>query len=478
MNVDSAQPLFGSLHPDTFRPLTGKNRAFYEGLLEYLSKDVFSDGIMIPRSAVIDAIRHHMLSAAFEPEEDETSTTRDAVRIRDEGPAYLSYYRLQETGWLVEHKDGYKRLVDLDSSPRLLLDALLDIKSGKLRSYGGEVLQVEALLTVARHDPGERSEAIASAARSSKSFLGHLRAVGAAMRKAEEAILQQRSFGEFFRRVFDDFVSTHLIEDFTRLHTQQNPFRFRMRILQMAEAMGDDDPLLRTLGESYAREGRAADADHGIEMAAADLRTVQAVFRDIDIYLGIIEDTSTRVERRLSNTVRYMERIAESDTEGLMEAFRALAQAPITGDAMLPVSPNVLTSRLPLGGENLYLPVARSAPVGPQMMNRSQPDPAFVAFRKAQIAYQQRTLVTPVRVLEYLNRTMDGRQEIRASELPCETLDDFFVFEQLRALELFEGGIFAARYQITPVAGRVDNGWLALDDFVISRRVETADGTA
>jgi len=55
---------------------------------------------------------------------------------------YFVFYRLVGTGWLMEFRDRYRKIVDMNSNARLLLAALLDIQAGRLVSYGGEVLQV------------------------------------------------------------------------------------------------------------------------------------------------------------------------------------------------------------------------------------------------------------------------------------------------------------------------------------------------
>lgn len=469
--------MFGSLHADTFRLFTGKLRWFYADLLEYLNDALFTEGGIVARSEVLDTIRSHIerqpleITSGGEAEGDADFLGAADVVMQ----AQIAYNRLVATGWIVEHRDRYRRLVDLDSSARLLLDFLLDIKSGRLRSYGGEVLQVLTALEAARLDPENRSEAVRNAAKSSRSFLNHLRSVGSAMRKAEEAVLNERDLGALFRRFFDDFVARHLIEDFKRLHTQANPFRFRVRILEISAEMELNDLMLRQLGEAYVREGRSHDADQAIETVASELRQVQRVFQDLDAYLDVIEETSRRVERRIRNTVRYMDRIAETRTGRIAQVFRAIAEAPLGNGDIVDIPARSFHGGLPLGGPHLFQAAARRQPVGPQPIRRPVPDPAYLAFEAALQAYRLRRVVTPRRVVEYLGRVMGDKLEIHAAELPVETLDDFFVFERLRTVEYLEGGTLASRYGVRADEGEFDNGWLICQNFTITRLTESAD---
>lgn len=471
------ETMFGSLHADTFRLLTGKLRWFYAELLEYLNDSLFTDGGIVYRAQVIDTIRSYIDRQALNIGHDsEADGETDFLNANDTtAQAQIAYSRLIETGWFIEHRDRYRKLVDLDASARLLLDFLLDIKSGKLRSYGGEVLQVLTSLEAARGDPENRSEAVRNAAKSSRSFLNHLRSVGSAMRKAEEIVLGQRDLNSLFRRFFDDFVARHLIEDYKRLHTQANPFRFRVRILELSAEMEANDLLLRQLGDAYVREGRSHDADQAVDIIISELRQVQRVFQDLDAFLDVIEETSQRVERRIRNTVRYMDRIAETRTERVAEAFRALSEAPIASGDIVDVPARSLQGTIPLGGTHLFQAALRRQPIGPRVIRRPVQDPAYVAYEKALQEYRLRRVVTPRKVAEYLERVLGDQTEIRAIDLPVETLDDFFVFERLRTVEYLEGGVLASRYRVCLETGLCDNGWLICENFTISRQTGSVD---
>lgn len=466
--------LFGTLHPDTFRVFSGRLRWLYAELLEYLAVSLFDEGSIMPRSEVMETIRAFVERANYNCDEgDEAEGDAEFLGAADTGAkAQVLYSRLVATGWLVEHRDVYRRLVDLDANARLVLDLLLDLKAGRLRSYGGEVLQVLALLEAARADAANRSEAVRNAARSARSFLNHLRSVGSAMRKAEQAVVAQRELAAFIRQVFSDFIAKHLVEDFQRLHTRANPFRFRVRILELASEMESDELLLDQLADAYVNEGRAGDRAQGRDVVVGELRLVQRVFQDLNIYIDAIDDTQSRVEKRLRNTVRHMDRIADAKTALITEVFRDLAAAPLADDGNTPMAARAVPGGLPQGEANMFQAAARRQKPGAKPIQRRKMDPAMLAYKQAVDAYNARSMVTPGIVDAYLRRHIGAEQAVNGAALPLACLDDFFVFERLRSLPFLEGGALAGKYRVELEPGEIDNDWITCGNFTVVRLPE------
>ncbi len=463
---DGVRPLFGHLPPDLFRLFTGSSRWFYADLLAYLDGDVFDGpGGIVTKHAFLNILRDYLDRqgrGVVLDDEDPAAAANDEQRV------FVVYNRLHSTGWLVEHRDRYRRLVDLDGSARLMLQALLDIKAGRSRSYGGEVLQVLALIEAALADPDNRSEALRNAARSARGFLNHLRSMASGMRQVEEALVAQTEARDLFRRFFEDFVSDHLIEDFKRLHTQANPFRYRVRIIEMAEGVLADDALQERLAQAGVREGRCADLDAAVEQIIGDLRSIIAAFERVDDYLELIEETNGRIERRVRNTVRYLDRIAEMRTDRLRLALEMLGRLDRPADALVDVASRITPFEPPLGPDHLYKTPAARAPIVPQKIIAKPRDLAYERYLVAVQGYRARTQVTPARLRDYLERACAGHATVAAADLPIETLDDFFVFERLRAL-IHTPADAPAGYSVEALDGVVENDWIRCPAFRVRR---------
>jgi len=467
--------LFGSLPADLFRAFSGRARWFYAGLLEYLNEAVFLEGLMLPRREVIEAIRIHVDRQKSELTWDGEHGDIDAdlQQASDAGQkAHVAFQRLESTGWFVVHQDRYRRLVDLDSGARIVLEFLLELKSGRLRSYGGDVLQILTLLDDARSHPKDHSENLHRAAKSAKEFRNHLRSLGSALRTAEKLIVGKRDASAMIRTFITDFVSQHLIKDYKRLHTQTNPFRFRVRILELARKIEEDEFVLDALASSYAREGRALDLEQGRQNVLAELEQIIRVFSDLDPFLDVIEETNRRVEKRILNAVRYIDRLHETSSEAIQEVFTRLGTAPLPADAEIPVDAPCIGDAVAQSFQSLYKPTARRKPQTPTKIRRPQRDPAQVAYEQAIAAYRMRCEVTPELVAGYLEAALGASIQAFADELPLNNLDDFFVFERLRYLSFIDGGQLAQNYVVETAPGLFVNDWIQCPNFIIRRKIE------
>ncbi len=457
-------PLFDVLPPDLFKPLASSSRRLYADLLLHLHHRTFTLSASVPRRAEVIAEIDAFLSRRAPEDaalEDEGPNTKAEERAR------TAYERLVETGWLVEYRERYLKLVDLDPEASGLLHLLSDIERGETVSYGGAVLSVLSALESAAADPAERSENLRNALRGASEFMAHMRTVSVSLRQAEERILRQPSLREVFRHFFESFVERHLIRDFKTLHTRDNPFRFRGGILRQAADMSASAEMVAALGAAYAREGRALNVEAGAARVREELATIASVFEAAEEHLAGIDATVSRIERRIANTARYMDRIQHRSEVGLVDAMKAVAAAK--GDE-IPVGIALLPRILPLGPVHIPAPRRDKPAIIRTVLTERAPDPAALRYAKAKEEYVRRTRVTPERLSSYVERALASRPEMRGRDMPIESVDDFVAFQRLREIPSIFNGALARSYEIVLLTDRCANDWISCQDFLIRRR--------
>ncbi|MBO9428669.1 Wadjet anti-phage system protein JetA family protein [Sulfitobacter sp. R18_1] len=455
------QAIFGDIHPDAFKLFSGSSKHLHAELLEYLSEQVFDDAGVVNRPEVIDAMQEFLNANSIGSQEGD-----DPFGVKR---ANTLYARLVETGWLVEQRSSYKRLVDIDPGARILLDFLLDMKAGRLRNYGAEVIQVLSLLESADRDPENRSEALRSATRSARGFLNHLRTLSAGMGKAEEAISSHHDFSALFEAFFKDYVERHLIADYKQLHTKASPYRFRVRILELVDNISDDEFKLQSLAEAYIREGKAKSLQKARDAVSIDLRKIASVFTNIDGYLEIIEETRKRVEQRIRNTIKFLDSIEEANTETIERVLRKIGKHDFKATEANDCN---LGTHLPSGPVHLFSPAKKSIKIEAQPIKRPSKSPAMQKYETAIQLYRERSVITPDKAEGYLDRILKGARSAEGKDLPINSLDDFFVFERLRGIEYLSGGALSDKWKVRDIEGVIDNGWIRCQNFIIERRTK------
>lgn len=461
--------LFDVLPSDLFKPLASPTRLFYADLLLSLHSKTFSLAPEAPRrTEVIGEIQAFLLR--WEASNGTVGETGggDAPLTAIEDRARTIYQRLVDTGWLIEHRDRYIRLVDLDPDAGNLLHVLAGIERREARTYGGAVVGVLSMLQSATSNPAEFSENLRNALKGALDFMQHMRTVSVSMRKIEERIVRQDSLREIFRHFFEDFVARFLISDFKTLHTKDNPFRFRARIIHQAQTMSASPLVTFALGEAYSREGRATTPRQGEQMVLDDLAEIIRIFESTEGHLAAIDATAARIEKRILTAARYMERAGSQSEARIIEAMKALARTS-AGVAGISVRPPLLNRRMPLGPAHIPTPRREKPPIARSQVRELPPDPAFAAYRAEKAAYSRRTSVTPESMLAFVERQLRGRTEVRGSDIVIEGVDDFVPFQRLRELPTMFEGVLARRFELIPLDGLVENEWITCQNFVIRR---------
>jgi hypothetical protein len=454
--------LFGIVPADAFRALATRSRHFYARLLVYLADEIFGYiGDSVTRRRALAGIAEFIAR-------QERALVAEALTDQVEGVAdsapQIAYQRLIDTGWLVEYPDRYQKIVDFDPAARLLLQALMDIENGRLRSYGGAVLNVVSLLRLVESEPLEKALAAREAAIAARAFMAHLKTVGSALRQVEAQILEQPSANALIKSFIDDFIQATVIQDYRNLHTRDSPFRFRNEILEIADRLLGSVETLALVAKGYRRAGLQTRGEADI---IEDLRSVSRAFSVVDQHVAAIEETTFRIERRILNVVRLSGRISPVDTariEGLLGRLGASGLAP---DAQVGVDPFILEESPLLDVRHLYLPNRRrGASAGTDVQIRAR-DPALDRYHAALDAFEARVAVTPAVIRTYLDRALGGQDGIDSAALPLETLDDFLIIERIHEVA---HPPLDAEFLIEPLPGSLTSEWIDRSAFRIARR--------
>lgn len=131
--------------------------------------------------------------------------------------------------------------------------------------------------------------------------------------------------------------------------------------------------------------------------------------------------------------------------------------------------PQVSLFRPPIGEPHPYAPRLRRPPIESEPLPEFVLDPAIEAFIAAKDAFRLRVAVTPERIVDFIEARLGRERAIRGSQIRIADVDDFVVFQRLREIDVLFDGTLRARYRLSRVEGRVENGWLDCPDFLVER---------
>jgi hypothetical protein len=462
--------LFNKLPDDLFLPLSGKNRHIYQAVLLQLADLFFDEDLVdpfIPKDMVRSTIEYAVVRLGirrWEPEEDDS----DAGELPRSTAEYTNriYRRLVQTGWLEEEQRIYRTFVLMSPSISFLLRSLVSISNLEKRSYGGAVLNVLSSLESAVNDPAGRGITLAEAAQTAADFSAHLTDMMLGLRELRISLSNVESPQEVVRGFFDRFVEKILVSDYKTLKTKNNPFRFRRQIISLLRDLQFDTIKLDKLTVHYQEQFEST-YDDAEAMVHLHINRIMRIFESVDKRLDTIDDFRYRLEKRVADTIRYMDKT----TPGMASRLSRL----ITAAAKNPALP-VITSLEDVGfisPSSVRSPFKRRIQNEPRVIHQQIIDPKALQLRQLFKEFKERREVRIDRIDAYLDRHLSQKESLRADEFQIDSIEDYICFSYIRHLaslgkqakKTAEQFNIQFNDQYTQVAGMVE-----CRDFVIYRK--------
>lgn len=423
--------LFNKLPEDIFLPLSGQNRQVYQSVLLELADLFFDEDLIdpfIPRDLVRSSIENAVVRLGVRRWEMEPGEDAGAEPPRSSAE-YTNriYRRLVQTGWLEEEQKVYRTYVLLSPSVSYLLRSLVSIARLEKRSYGGAVLNVLSSLESAINDPQGRGITLSEAAQTAADFSAHLTDMMLGLRELKMNLSASNNPQEIVRGFFDRFVEQILVSDYKTLKTRNNPFRFRRQILSMLRDLQFDPLKLQQLAEHYQLQ-----LDMSYDVAEVQvhqhINRIIRIFESVDQRLAAIDDFRYQLEKRVADTVRYMDKTTPGMAARLSRLIAAVGNLP---EKVIPP----LTTLDEVGfisPASVRAPVRRRIEAQPRIITQKEIDPAVLELRRLFKEWKERREVNVDRIETYLESQLAGRDQLRATDFRIGTVEDYICFSYVR----------------------------------------------
>ena len=321
--------LFDRVPDRLFSPLASANRRTYGALLLDLYP-LFFDQIHADVFPSRETVRHEIeerlavMAVAWQEEQESDAealpTPPTPAGEHEVTPAALAYRRLLAAGWMEEELEGYRVRVTVPPAVGTLWGSLMEVARPDRVFYGGMVLSIFNNVQKAWEEPQAQVLALRQAAREARRFIQHLNTMIYGLKGLLGDISDCDDHRRILSRFFEDFVERILVQDYKRLKTRNNPFRYRQQILQRVRELEYDQERKQALVAGYLEQTGEADAASAGRAINDDIRQLREVFERLDGHLERMDRFRARVERRVADTVRYLDRTQP----GMAARFAAL----------------------------------------------------------------------------------------------------------------------------------------------------------
>jgi hypothetical protein len=240
------------------------------------------------------------------------------------------------------------------------------------------------------------------------------------------------------------------------------------------EAITLSDHVRDRVIEGYVDDRISADDRSAVEQLDNDLTILRAVFGNIDITLGHINRFRRKLERKLTNTIRYAEqgdRVVSRRMTTLIQRLDGIrARSEDLGREASPVPGPRLDRPSYFGRATMAVPRRVRVPLEKHPLERRRTDPAQALRRSMMRDFAQLFRVTPGQVLAYLERVMGGTPTLEARDLPISSLEEFLLVDELRRQCRAPSPSVARLYLFEQAEGWREDDWLRCANFRIRQR--------
>lgn len=296
------------------------------------------------------------------------------------------------------------------------------------------------------------------------------------LRTYEKLILSRPDPAHILARFFDDFVERVLIADYRALKVRNNPFRHRDRIVAAVSGYEADDDRLAKFAEGYVRQGLATDAPAGLVKVRQHLRQVKNTFVRVEDRLDEIDAFRVRLERRITRTISYMSQVDSTLPARLNATVQRLAARLPEWRDRVPVASDLADPDRAWGPEHLWTPRSRRGTAEPSAIRIVEPDPVITEWDRAKREYLARLVVTPGKMLAFLDESLAGRDVLHALDFQVTDTERALVFQRLRLLGVLGDPALSRRYRVIVEPGTwVETEWSVCPDFRVER-IAAPDG--
>ena len=475
-----------------FAPLASKNSRFYgvglEAVYNELTK-IDSTGECSPKlareviqTALIMASANGTLTWSEENEDVEVEQEVDEITRR----ASQIYSRLKEAGWLVEMEyTGYTQIVFMPRDASQMFLAIKSISNHRPSSsevtfyrvydYLKKIAELEVSQQSFYNSPFVVAEFIAEGAKIALDYLNNLSSVVVSMRDVSLKMRATSGGAGLMRTFFEEFLSDAL-SPYEKLSQQESFFSHIQDLKILIGRFRRDDDFLEFAAHAAIRDQainnpKPEDYNKIRIVIESDLQSIMSVIQSVPKLIERIVSYRLTAIRRTHDAMRYSTTHSTMYVTDIINAINSLKKLSLKDEALLPFS---MRSYRIVGEQQLVKSRVPPPEPTPTKKVNKQSDPMDLAISRCRQEYIHRRAPSPRRVVQYINRHMNGRTQISSKELIIECLEDFLAFNELKdhikgAMPRNEPLEVMSNFKIERVVGgRVENIFINTPELLIT----------
>lgn len=344
--------------------------------------------------------------------------------------ANLMLRQLQEYGWIsIEMNKSRQQKVFLPDYALEIIKTLDSVSHKDKMEYQGYIYTIYALTKQENEHPGITLLGILE---NTERLLSGLKNLNANIRKYMDDLTETKTVAEIMNTLFEDYMINIIDKAYHRLVTSDNVSKFRPEIEEWLDLKKSDEEYLRKASLDLA-EMKEISEEAAREAVFDSLHMLLDIFHRLDDLIEEISRKSAAYQRSAVERAKFLLASKEDVRGQLKEILVGLNE--IAEEQSLDFNSIYefefldemikLSSVSVMDGESFYQPNEGKQDFIPEQAVSREISEEKKAEKKRKLEEKLAKVLNVEKIEQYVLEVMQEKQEIKASELPMDTEDDF-----------------------------------------------------
>ncbi len=418
--------IFQVLSEPFFTPLASPNkRVYWDCICKLFTSMDTQLSFGVERDILVEELQYY-----FE-QNNAADLVEEEVRNQDSrGKANWMLRRLEYYGWIeIETDKSYVQRVNFNEHAVKIIKLLTEISEGKQIEYQGYIYTIYSLVKSRTDNPGivllqllENTDLLITGLKNLNSNIKHY----------IDELTKHKTVAEIMDALFNDYITNIVDKAYHRLLTSDNVSKFRPEIIERLESFSRSKTYMEkaTVDIAGIKEISPEEAE---EIIYHYIRNIIDAFVNMDDILMEINQKNTQYQRAAINRAKFLLTGSE-DVRGQLKEILVGMNEKITEEQMelsgiyriefMDELIRIYSSSV-LDEKSFYTPMEGKKEFQPVEMLEEEPDLELRQEKLRKMMEKMQRVLNPEKINQYVSQCMGDKEEIKASEFPLDTTEDF-----------------------------------------------------
>lgn len=418
--------MFRILPDNFFVPLAAQGRTAYWECISKLFTIMDNQlSFGVERDILVDELQYY-----FEQSSAAELTDEDLKDTDSRGKANWMLRRLEFYGWIeIETDKSYVQRVNFKEYAVKIIKTLHEIAEGRQIEYQGYIYTIYSLVRSNTDHPGVVLMQILD---NTDLLITGLKNLNSNIKHYIDELTKHKTVAEIMDALFNDYITNIVDKAYHRLLTSDNVSKFRPEIIERLEQRSRSQTYINKASQELAGM-REITEEEAKELVYRSLHAIIDALRNMDDILMEINRKNTQYQRAAVNRARFLLTGSE-DIRGQLK------------EILIGINEKINSERMELGGiyriefldnlvriysmafldeKSFYSPTEGRKEFKPSMLESRVPDIKLRQEKLRKMAEKMQRVLNPAKINKYVAGQLGEREEMLASELPLEEMEDF-----------------------------------------------------